>query len=90
MSCLFPVKDSAFPANQSYQTNRKKKPSASRLQRDQQQPPTGTPSPANKLEELLPPVLHPLTPSNLKKTASNFMKEWEKSLSPPPQEAGGS
>ncbi|KAH8908672.1 hypothetical protein BR93DRAFT_957591 [Coniochaeta sp. PMI_546] len=64
----------------------KKKASASRLRN---QSPT-TPSSANKLEELLPPVLNHLTPSNLKKTASNFMKEWEKSLSPPPQEAGGS
>jgi hypothetical protein len=39
-------------------------------------------SSGNKLEELLPPVLNRLTPSNLKETASNFMKEWEKSLSP--------
>ncbi len=65
----------------------RKKASASRLRN--QSP--ATPSSANnKLEELLPPVLNHLTPSNLKKTASNFMKEWEKSLSPPPQEAGGS
>ncbi|KAM7208723.1 hypothetical protein V8F20_000886 [Naviculisporaceae sp. PSN 640] len=40
-------------------------------------------SPPNKLEELLPPVLNRLTPSNIKRTASDFMKEWEKSLSPP-------
>lgn len=34
-------------------------------------------------------MLNRLTPSNLKKTASDFMREWEKSLSPPapPQEA---
>jgi len=44
------------------------------------------PSP-NKLEELLPPVLNRLTPSNLKRTATDFMKEWEKSLSPPPEAA---
>ncbi|KAK3370321.1 hypothetical protein B0H63DRAFT_314531 [Podospora didyma] len=44
--------------------------------------PRGSP---NKFEELLPPVLNRLTPSNLKKTASEFMKEWEKSLSPPPR-----
>lgn len=80
------MKDSASLLTRVTTPNSKKKPSASRLQRD----PAGTPSSANKLEELLPPVLHPLTPSNLKKTASNFMKEWEKSLSPPPQEAGGS
>ncbi|KAK3374079.1 hypothetical protein B0T24DRAFT_287061 [Lasiosphaeria ovina] len=38
-----------------------------------------------KLEELLPPVLNRLTPSNLKRTATEFMKEWEKSLYPPDQ-----
>ncbi|KAK1760509.1 hypothetical protein QBC47DRAFT_7294 [Echria macrotheca] len=37
---------------------------------------------ANKLEELLPPVLNQLTPSNLKRATSNLMKEWEKSLYP--------
>ncbi|KAH8898513.1 hypothetical protein GQ53DRAFT_881735 [Thozetella sp. PMI_491] len=46
---------------------------------------TRSPSPgtAAKLEELLPPVLNRLTPSNLKKHATDFMKEWERSLSPP-------
>lgn len=72
--------------------NSKKKSSKSRLGDHSPSPlsPTpGTPS-GNKLEELLPPVLNRLTPSNLKKTASHFMKEWEKSLSPPPgQEAEG-
>lgn len=29
-------------------------------------------------------MLNRLTPSNLKKTASDFMKEWERSLSPLP------
>ncbi|KAK3685100.1 hypothetical protein B0T22DRAFT_211190 [Podospora appendiculata] len=43
-----------------------------------------SPSPGpHTLEELLPPVLNRLTPGNLKKTASNFMHEWEKSLSSP-------
>ncbi|KAK4239120.1 hypothetical protein C8A03DRAFT_14462 [Achaetomium macrosporum] len=40
-------------------------------------------SPSNKLEELLPPVLNKLTPSNIKRAAGDFMKEWERSLSPP-------
>ncbi|KAM7196460.1 hypothetical protein V8F33_006177 [Rhypophila sp. PSN 637] len=44
-------------------------------------------SPTSRLEELLPPVLNRLTPSNFKRTASDFMKEWEKSLSPPPAPA---
>ncbi|KAB5575791.1 hypothetical protein GE09DRAFT_1215543 [Coniochaeta sp. 2T2.1] len=67
----------------------KKKPSASRLGLGPNTPSTpsasSTLSNNTKLEELLPPVLNRLTPSNLKKTASDFMKEWEKSLSPPPQ-----
>ncbi|KAH6640985.1 hypothetical protein F5144DRAFT_484517 [Chaetomium tenue] len=38
----------------------------------------------NKLEDLLPQALmNRLTPSNLKRTASDFMKEWERSLSSP-------
>ncbi|KAK3945789.1 hypothetical protein QBC46DRAFT_60580 [Diplogelasinospora grovesii] len=58
----------------------KKKASKSRLAST-----TPLPSPgSNKLEELLPPVLNRLTPSKLKQTASDFMKEWEKSLSSPP------
>lgn len=31
------------------------------------------------------PALQKLTPGNLKKTASNLMSEWEKSLTPPPE-----
>jgi len=31
-----------------------------------------------------PAALNRLTPGNIKKSASDFMKEWEKSLSPPP------
>lgn len=37
----------------------------------------------NKLEDLLPQALNRLTPSNLKRTASDFMKEWERSLASP-------
>ena len=44
------------------------------------------PSPSPKLEELLPPMLNRLTPANLKRTASDLMKEWEKSLLPPTPE----
>jgi hypothetical protein len=36
-----------------------------------------------KLEELSWPVLNGLTPSKLKQHASEYIKEWEKSLSPP-------
>jgi hypothetical protein len=38
-------------------------------------------SASTTLEEMLPPMLNRLTPSNLKRTASEFMKEWERSLS---------
>ncbi|KAK3325844.1 hypothetical protein B0H66DRAFT_141014 [Apodospora peruviana] len=48
-----------------------------------QLPSSPSSSAAHKLEELLPPVLNRLTPSNFKRTASDFMKEWEKSLAPP-------
>ncbi|KAL2269679.1 hypothetical protein VTJ83DRAFT_1863 [Remersonia thermophila] len=41
-----------------------------------------------KLEELLPQALNKLAPSNLKRTAADFMKEWEKSLVAP-AEGGG-
>jgi hypothetical protein len=37
----------------------------------------------SKLEELLPPVLNRLTPSNIKRAAGDFMKEWERSLAAP-------
>jgi hypothetical protein len=37
----------------------------------------------NKLEDLLPQALGKLTPGNIKRTAADFMKEWERSLSPP-------
>lgn len=36
-----------------------------------------------KLEDLLPSVVHHLSPSNLKRTANNLMDEWEKSLVAP-------
>ncbi|OIW29973.1 hypothetical protein CONLIGDRAFT_353754 [Coniochaeta ligniaria NRRL 30616] len=79
------VTEAGGESNNAKPPSPKKKASASRLRN---QSPT---TPSKKLEELLPPVLvNHLSPSNLKKTASNFMKEWEKSLSPPPQEAGGS
>ncbi|KAK0652276.1 hypothetical protein B0T16DRAFT_426841 [Cercophora newfieldiana] len=37
---------------------------------------------AHKLEELLPPMLNRLAPSNLKKATSDLMREWERSLYP--------
>jgi hypothetical protein len=36
-----------------------------------------------KLEEILPSVVNRLSPSNIKRTANNFLDEWEKSLAPP-------
>lgn len=69
-------------------------PLTNALRRDQKsspprnrRPSSYSPPSPNKLEELLPPVLNRLTPSNLKRTATDFMKEWEKSLSPPPESA---
>jgi hypothetical protein len=44
-------------------------------------PAMGTP----KREEIPWPALNNLTPSNLKRTASAIMKEWEKSITPPPE-----
>ncbi|KAK4105121.1 hypothetical protein N658DRAFT_418142 [Parathielavia hyrcaniae] len=37
----------------------------------------------SKLEEMIPQALNRLTPSKLKKTAADFMKEWERSLASP-------
>ncbi|KAI0157691.1 hypothetical protein GGR57DRAFT_52484 [Xylariaceae sp. FL1272] len=42
-----------------------------------------SPKTPSKLEELPQAILNRLTPSNIKTTTSNFIKEWEKSLSPP-------
>ena len=44
---------------------------------------TGTPS---TREEIQWPALENLKPGNLKRTVSTIMKEWEKSLTPPPPE----
>ncbi|GAB1314420.1 hypothetical protein MFIFM68171_04630 [Madurella fahalii] len=64
------------------ETPLKKKPSKSHIS-GRPPSPTPTPTPTTKFEELLPPVLNRLTPSNIKRTAADFMKEWERSLSPP-------
>jgi len=40
----------------------------------------------SKQDEIQWPALDKLTPGNLKRTVSNIMKEWEKSLTPPPEE----
>lgn len=56
-----------------------KKPSKSHIPSDRSPSPTSI----KRFEELLPPVLNRLTPSNIKRTAADFMKEWERSLSPP-------
>ncbi|KAK4203765.1 hypothetical protein QBC40DRAFT_17551 [Triangularia verruculosa] len=62
----------------------KNKSSKSRLNSSSSKNRGISPSPnSGKLEELLPPVLNKLTPSNIKKMGSDFMKEWERSLSPP-------
>lgn len=36
-----------------------------------------------KLGEILPSMVNRLTPSNIKRTATNLMEEWEKSLADP-------
>ncbi|KAI1753582.1 hypothetical protein F4782DRAFT_496891 [Xylaria castorea] len=46
-----------------------------------------SPKTSSKLEELPQAILNRFTPSRIKSTTSNFIKEWEKSLSPPPQTA---
>ncbi|OTA94831.1 hypothetical protein M434DRAFT_29523 [Hypoxylon sp. CO27-5] len=55
------------------------------LRRKQSRSELRSPSPQtpSRLEELPQAILNRLTPSNLKNTTSNFIKEWEKSLSPP-------
>lgn len=66
---------------------RKNKNSKSRLNSGGNNKRNGSsPNGTGKLEELLPPVLNKLTPSNIKKMGSEFMKEWERSLSPPEQQ----
>ncbi|KAI0403244.1 hypothetical protein F4802DRAFT_322381 [Xylaria palmicola] len=45
------------------------------------------PKSPSRLDELPQAILNRLTPSNIKNTTSNFIKEWEKSLSPPAQTA---
>jgi hypothetical protein len=42
-----------------------------------------TPLLSPKLEELLPTIVNQFSPSNLKRTATNLMDEWEKSLTDP-------
>ncbi|KAI1415228.1 hypothetical protein F5Y13DRAFT_187331 [Hypoxylon sp. FL1857] len=55
------------------------------LRRKQSRSELRSPSPQtpSRLEELPQAILNRLAPSNLKNTTSNFIKEWEKSLSPP-------
>ncbi|KAI1138780.1 hypothetical protein F5Y05DRAFT_425120 [Hypoxylon sp. FL0543] len=55
------------------------------LRRKQSRSELRSPSPPtpSRLEELPQAILNRLAPSNLKNTTSNFIKEWEKSLSPP-------
>lgn len=80
--CKQPIPPSHRVSNNDKLTNivgcSKKRPSKSHISSR-----SPSPAPANKLEELLPPVLNRLTPSNIKRTAADFMKEWERSLSPP-------
>ena len=40
----------------------------------------------SKRDEIQWPALENLKPGNLKRTVSTIMKEWEKSLTPPPEE----
>jgi hypothetical protein len=74
-------------------TNRKKNPSSTSRRPRSPSPPasaslsSATPAFASlspsKLEDIIPQALNRLTPSKLKKTAADFMKEWERSLSAP-------
>lgn len=49
---------------------------------DQNNPPDSP----SRSDEIQWPALDQLKPGNLKKTVSTMMKEWEKSLTPPPEE----
>lgn len=42
-----------------------------------------TPLLSPKLEELLPNIVNQFSPSNIKRTATTLMDEWEKSLTDP-------
>lgn len=42
-----------------------------------------TPILSPKLGEILPSMVNRLSPSNIKRTATNLMDEWEKSLADP-------
>jgi hypothetical protein len=43
----------------------------------------GSPSLTSNRDEVAWPALNNFTPSNIKRTASAIIKEWEKSLTPP-------
>jgi hypothetical protein len=47
---------------------------------------TDSVSTPSKRDEIQWPALENLKPGNLKRTVSTIMKEWEKSLTPPPEE----
>ena len=48
-----------------------------------------SPTAASKLEELPQVILSSLSPGNIKRTAADFMREWEKSLSTPSSPPNG-
>ncbi|KAI1166320.1 hypothetical protein F5B18DRAFT_606836 [Nemania serpens] len=48
---------------------------------------SSSPETSSKLENIPQAILNRLTPSGIKNTTSNFIREWEKSLSPRPQTA---
>ncbi|KAI0016052.1 hypothetical protein F4780DRAFT_798772 [Xylariomycetidae sp. FL0641] len=58
-----------------------------RRKRSQDELRSPTPQTPSKLDELPQAILNRLNPSNLKNSTSNFIKEWEKSLSPPEDSA---
>ncbi|KAK4039807.1 hypothetical protein C8A01DRAFT_16264 [Parachaetomium inaequale] len=70
-------------ADEGKNTPLKNKPSKTRLARSPSPSSVSSPSSPNKLEDLLPQALNKLTPSNIKRTTMDFMKEWERSLASP-------
>ncbi|KAL2197661.1 hypothetical protein P885DRAFT_35805 [Corynascus similis CBS 632.67] len=71
-------------AEETENTPLEKSPSQTRTARSPSPPAAlSSASSPSKLEDLLPQALNKLTPSNIKRSAVDFMKEWERSLASP-------
>ncbi|KAL2176369.1 uncharacterized protein P884DRAFT_300666 [Thermothelomyces heterothallicus CBS 202.75] len=75
-----PEKRAGADADETENATLKKSSSKPRTARSPSPPAAPGPS---KLEDLLPQALNKLSPSNIKRSAVDFMKEWERSLSSP-------